>query len=375
MNKLKTFTNKKDNQTTDKHNLNKLCLGRASLNNWEILMIREGMIDKISNTIDDRDVSDELLNSKEIKVWDKRFLLFSMVLFDKIDSSRLSKYDLSKLIDLGVIEEHAMIAEDRLAYRNDPFDSLTEDTYSDDSQMRYLNEISKEIMLANKNQVIAEIGKKIRIDGMSYYQPTLLEEKYDEWIVDCELWSSKKWERMPNKEELGIFKEGVMSGLYQSMVRGSVYYDGVISSRNLNLNFDRFDLNKLQENITQIISLDLSPELYSLPIPSNINEVIQLRKRPEIVSFRKIFFEWCNFLKNGDVEMASKVKQDIKKAQTELEKYYKWENSKVKTFSCLFDAFIGQIPYISNIVSAVSPFSLRKMFKQRVNNSWVLLLR
>lgn len=375
MNKLKAFANKKDNRTTDKHNLNKLCLGCASLNNWEILMIREGMIDKISNTIDDRDVSDELLNSKGIKVWDKRFLLFSMVLFDKIDSSRLSKYDLSKLIDLGVIEEHAMIAEDRLAYRNDPFDSLTEDTYSNDSQMRYLNEISKEIMLVNKNKVIAEIGKKIRIDGMPYYQPTILEEKYDEWIVDCELWSSKKWSRMPNKEELGIFKEGVMSGLYQSMVNGSVYYDGVISSRNLNLNLDGFDLNKLQENITQIISLDLSPELYSLPIPSNINEVIQLRNRPEIVSFRKVFFEWCNFLKNGDVEMASKVKQDIKKAQTELEKYYKWENSKVKTFSCLIDAFIGQIPYISNIVSAVSPFSLQKKFEQRMNNSWVLLLR
>lgn len=375
MNELKVFANKKNDQTTGKHKFDRLCLGRASLNNWEILMIREGMIDRISDTIDDRDVSNEILNAKGIKVWDKRFLLFSMILFDKIDSSRLSKYDLSKLIDLGIIEEHAMIVEDCLDYRSDPFDALTEDTYDTDSQFRYLNEVSKEIMLINKNKIITEIGKKIHLDGLSYFQPTILKEKYDEWIIDCELWGSKDWATMPNKEELGDFKEGIMSGLYQSIVNGSVYYDGVISNKKVNLDFDKYDLNNIPESISQIISLDLSPELYSLPIPSNINEVIQLRKRPEIISFRKIFFEWCNFLKNGDLEMASKVKQDINKAQIELEKYYKWESSKVKTFSCLIDAFIGQIPKISNIVSAVSPFSSKKMFEMRRNNSWILLLR
>lgn len=367
------FVDKKSNIEKEDKKLNQLCLGRAALTNWEVLMIREGMIEKIASDISEYDlISKSSSKIKGINVFDKRFLLFAMVLFDKIDSSRLSMYDVSRLIDFGLIDEHALITEYRLGYNDDPFEQVDQ-KWKSDLQISYLNRIATEIMLKNKDKIINEIGKELHTSGQISFRPDVLREKYDEWVTDCELYRENFWG--PNREQLGDFKQGIIVGLYQSIKNGSVYYDGAITSKNRLFNIPEINNYKKSEYISQIISLDLSPELYSFPIPDNMNEVIQLRKRPEIVSFRKVFFEWCGLLRNGDFDLACKVKQDIRKSQNELDKYYKWENSKVKLFSCLIDATIGQIPYISNIVSAVSPFSTRKMLEKRIDNSWILLLR
>ena len=88
----------------------------------------------------------------------------------------------------------------------------------------------------------------------------------------------------------------------------------------------------ISENISRIINIDLSPKLYHLPIPSTVAEAIELRKRPEIVSFRKIFFEWCKANKEGDIDMTKRIKSDINMAQKELDKYI---SGKTVRLNCL----------------------------------------
>lgn len=87
------------------------------------------------------------------------------------------------------------------------------------------------------------------------------------------------------------------------------------------------------------------------------------------------FFEWCKAIKQGDIDMATRIKKDISIAQKELDKYYKWETRKTKLFSCITEVLIGQIPYLSNVVGTISPFQTRDTLRKKSKNSWILLLK
>ena len=76
----------------NKHNNMNLCLGYSALTNWESLMIREGIIDRYDSAFSDTTIPE---SAKHMRIYNKSFLLFSIVLFDKIDSSSLSMYNMT----------------------------------------------------------------------------------------------------------------------------------------------------------------------------------------------------------------------------------------------------------------------------------------
>jgi len=345
-----------------------MCLGSSALTDWETLLIREGYITHNS-------ISDELVlgNDRGMRLLNRDFLLFSMVLFDKIDSSRLSLYNLERLVDLGIVEEHAHIAEEELKYLlADPIESLfhhlSPENYVTNQKLENISEVAEEIMRVNKSKILTSIDRENQLAGYLWTPAKeAFSSQYRSLLKGCEFWASDV-EMCP---ELGLVKEGIMKGLYTSDYYGSVYYDGTVGSKLYSAAQDDID----DMTISRIMRLDLSPELYHFPVPKNMDEVIMLRKRPEIKVFREMFFNWCYVLKRGEFNIAEQVKADVARAQKDMEKYYKWESGKTKLFNCLIDVIVGEIPYLSTILGAISPFTTRQTLKRRKDSSWILLLR
>lgn len=351
--------------------LTTLRLGYSALSNWEVLMIKEGLI----STYDvDLNIDGLTYTSRHMRVDNRKFFLFALVLFDKIDASHLSMFNMDRLIDLGIIDEHAHMIESHLANMNQTsllFQKINYSMYQDNHILSMAKDIAEEIMIANKAKIVRAIAKQDNIHEHYFLEEYEISKNYTKWLNDCELWASATNINRA-KESMGIMKESIMYGIYDSILSGSIYYDGSISSTAYRP-LDEVDITA--DNVSRIMNIDLSPELYRLPIPSTVSEAIMLRNRPEISSFRNIFFEWCRAIKQGDIDMAMRIKKDVNIAQKGLDKYYKWENSKIKLFSCITDVIIGQIPYLSNIVGAISPFQTRNILRKKEENSWILLLR
>jgi hypothetical protein len=340
-----------------KRKVKNMCLGFSAQMEWEALMIREKMIEQF-----DIDFSDIELPKPDLlaRVNNKSFLLFSMVLFDKIDGSHLSHYDLRKLIDLGLLEENAYMSNRELSdIHKNPVQSLIHDispeTYLHDTKLHGIKELSESIMLESKSRIIQSmIDYSTQNEGGFNYDYNTLLELYESWLTDCEFWAEST-DVNHEKDLLGMFKSSIMYGLYDSDSNGSIYFDGSIRSTKHQIHTE---LPFTQSDICQIMKIDLSPLLYHFPIPQTISEVITLRKRDEIKAFREVFFSWCSLLKTGEFSVAEKIKSDIQLAEKGLEKYRKWEDGKTKVFNCIIDVVVNQIPYLSTILGAIAPFRL-----------------
>lgn len=353
---------------------NNMCLGISAQTEWEALMIREKMIERR-----DIDFSDDELPKPEFltRINNKSFLLFAMLLFDKIDGSHLSCYDLRKLIDVGLVGEYAHIKNRKLVdIRKHPVQSLINDispkTYLNDTKLHGIKELTETIMLESKNKIIRSMIKYSAQNEYGFlYDFNVLSESYSSWLYDCEFWAGSL-DINHEKELLGIFKNSIMYGLYDSDIYGSIYFDGSFhSSKEQTYAKTTFT----QSDICQIMKIDLSPLLYHFPIPQSVNEVIVLRKREEIKAFREVFLTWCFLLKTGEFDIANKMKADIRLAEKGLEKYRKWEDGNIKIFNCIIDVIVGQIPYLSTILGVIAPFQTRHTLKRKKENSWIALLR
>ena len=224
------------------------------------------------------------------------------------------------------------------------FQNLDVSMYQSNHVLAMAKSTAEEIMITNKEKIVRAILKQERVHEQNSFDADRISENYTKWLWDCEFWASATNFDIA-KESMGILKESIMYGVYDSIMSGSIYYDGTISSTSRRP-LSKFDITT--DDVSKIMNIDLSPELYHLPIPSTISEAIMLRNRPEILSFRNIFFEWCRAIKQGDLDMAMRIKKDVNLAQKELNKYYKWESSKIKLFSCITDVIIGKFHICRN---------------------------
>lgn len=368
-----------------------LCLGYSALGDWERLLIKEGFINSFIDPYklgyEELDFAGELLveDYMNLKIYNRDFLLFSMVLFDKISSTNITDFKLDKLIESGIVAESSRKHEQEIMLP-DSFshieEQISEPTNRSDV-IQSLTDVAEIIMREKKSTILAaiknrafakeQIYDKLQFNNVRDERCKLktISHNYCRLIKDCETWGSS----LDNdKDLLGIIKECIIIGLYESQQNNSIYYDGIITqnrTKRIIENRIEFDAN----DILSVMNIDLSPCLYHLPVPTTMNEVLMLRKRPEIISFRKVFFEWCSLIRKCDFKSVERINKDIALAQKGLEKYYKWENSKTKSFNCLIDAVLSQIPYLSNILGSITPFSTKSILKTRQDNSWVLLLR
>lgn len=249
-------------------------------------MIKEGIISGYDKDFPENELT---YTSRHTRVDNRKFLLFALVLFDRIDASHLSMLNMDKLIDLGVVDEHAHMVESRLANMDQIallFQDLDASLYHNNHKLAQAKDAAEEIMIANKEKIIRAIKKQDHMHEYNFFNESELTKYYNKWLNDCELWASVR-DNNDAKESMGIMKESIMYGIYDSMESESIYFDGSILPTYQGV---QSPVDITAEDVSQIMNIDLSPELYHLPIPSTLSEAIILRSRPEIVSFRNVFF-------------------------------------------------------------------------------------
>ncbi|CAK8715487.1 hypothetical protein KKHLCK_04590 [Candidatus Electrothrix laxa] len=96
--------------------------------------------------------------------------------------------------------------------------------------------------------------------------------------------------------------------LFETTITRSSFTTG-ISSSNITVSNNRD--YKLIEDLYYYVKTNLTNEVVYLPAPKNLREVISLRNRPEIISFREVLSEWCHHLENGEFLLEKKIRKDI----------------------------------------------------------------
>ena len=92
-------------------------------------------------------------------------------------------------------------------------------------------------------------------------------------------------------------------------------------------------------------------------------------------SLRNIFLEWSHYLYCGNINEAEYIKKSFDEAIAFMEKRRIDSNKKKSILRCCFEALGNQIPYISNLLGAISPFLNRKSLLAEERHKWILLTK
>ena len=170
--------------------------------------------------------------------------------------------------------------------------------------------------------------------------------------------------------EESLMKHQSMFGIYHSENKGMPLFDRSVQVKNSITNTP-----KLVDDIYYIVNIRLSDKINNLPTPSSIKELIRMRKRPEIISYRKVFSDWCKCMLDGDHLAIKEIQKDFEIAEKFLIKHRLRENKKTSLINCFFESIGGQIPYLSNVLGFFNPFITRKSIQNKRKHEWFLLTR
>lgn len=339
-----------------------LCLGEVALHNWTEYLVKEKYITHYSRGCPNGfDVTTTYNFDSRHRIYDKNYLLFCMVLFDKVITTSPSLFIYDKVAETGIIDEGFFNC-----------DYLGRDKKLIGENGNYYSDLVVNFIRSNKKSLINYLSKDIL--HINRFSTTVDPPKDYESYFEDPYYHGVQRSFNPNVFILTQIRDAMESGLFLSQKKDIIFYNGRLSYRNKSHEL-LYNSNKFNEDTNYILQLDLSPEINQFPMPQNMMDVLFLRRQPAINSFRDVFFHWVDCIANGELDIAAKIKKDVISANNSLEKYRNFERKKTNLFYCTIDAVIGQIPYLSNFLSAVSPYSLRKTLKSKNENSWVTLLK
>ena len=439
---------------------NKLILGEYELEDFEQLLLRENYIELVHKDIQNiTSVKEEKARYASRRVINKSKILTFMMLFEKIDATNLSIYDLSQMVDLGIVNDDACIvsgtdrehptskivdsmmrsnravmttvlmATDAIlkAYglivysknhiteeqlleicncywfgsRQDfyyeflsvlrtivynfsnrqPFDSMFSQEEADlpvgveKAAAVVIDELYRRIsMQCDDSKALAYKRYTDLLDGhiQTYSVPSLCLNCKQQWANCCEQ-SELLYDcafECEEREKLGAQRYAKLNGLITSQVDNGCLFDN-----SLKFNCKNKGLPKLVEDVYHIVNVDMAPILSSLPVPATVSEALRLRNREEIRSFRNIFLSWAQNIYDGKINEAEYIKKDFDVANKFFEKKKESQRKKTSIIRCTFEALGNQVPYISNIVGAISPFMNRRKILEEEKHKWLLLTR
>jgi len=112
-----------------------------------------------------------------------------------------------------------------------------------------------------------------------------------------------------------------------------------------------------------------------LPMPQSIEEVIKMRKSPYIKSFRSVMQEWSHYVNQGEYLLAEKIKKDLVKANTQLEKLERYKRFSLSPYVRIFNLIGGQIPVLGSVLGIISFIEPTITNHIQNKNGWVLLTK
>jgi hypothetical protein len=349
-----------------------LCLGEIALHNWTEYLVKEEYITEYNPSGCRGRFQDRWLYSFDTshRIYDKKYLLFCMVLFDKFITTGHSNFSYNRVIETGIIDKKF------IHYNYPAFDNYYK-LYGEDEH--YYKDIAVNFIMSNRRSLINYLSKDIVHDENIVRDRGWEVDPQNDFLayINDPFHKGNQEKFNPNFHVLREVRDAMALGLLLSQKTKNdkiLFYNGRLSYRNKSRELI-YNQNKFNDWVNYILQLDLTPEINQFPMPQNVTDVLFLRKQPAVISFREVFFNWVNCIANGELDIAKKIKKDVIIANNALEKYRNFEKKKKNLFYCTIDALAGQIPYLSNILSAVSPYSLRKALKSKDQNSWVTLLK
>ena len=112
------------------------------------------------------------------------------------------------------------------------------------------------------------------------------------------------------------------------------------------------DLDKMDD---LVFAADFASGMGVIPHPETIEEVVSWRKHANMKSFRSVFSDWVSVLRNGNLDMACKMKMDVRRANEQLIKLDKYEKLNKNALVAKIKTGISKIPAI-DILATTTDF-------------------
>ena len=142
------------------------------------------------------------------------------------------------------------------------------------------------------------------------------------------------------------YLDSTFSSLAKSMYdrRGTFYSSLFYKDSWSNINME--DLDKMDD---LVFAADFASGMGVIPHPETIEEVVSWRKHANMKSFRSVFSDWVSVLRNGNLDMACKMKMDVRRANEQL---IKTGISKIPAIDILATTTDFLTPYIADYIQS-----------------------
>ena len=118
---------------------------------------------------------------------------------------------------------------------------------------------------------------------------------------------------------------------------------------------------------------DFSSGIGIIPHPETFKEIVTWRNDPNMISFRRVFSAWVKTIREGKIDLANKMQNDVRIANQKLDALDKIEYIEKSTFVSIIKASLSLNPYIASTLTAVDFIKPYVIDAQRKKNSWILL--
>lgn len=110
-----------------------------------------------------------------------------------------------------------------------------------------------------------------------------------------------------------------------------------------------------------------------IPQPQTLQDVIELRRDPDMQSFRSVYSQWVSYLENGDMDTFRKMKEDVLKARNALDKLTKFKKVDGNILSRALFMIGGEIPILAEILSVYGFVQASVVDSIEAKNRWCCL--
>lgn len=337
-----------------KNDLKRIFLDREKTELFTLYLLRKNYIDKfIDGSELDYDKRKFIYKDRNLRGIKKLFIL--LTLYEEIGFSQ-SEYSYDRIFDMGITE-------------------MSSKLWSGYGESEVLNALY--LMNIGHKRLMLDFKKKYTFVNAQNFEKILIELYIP--IAKKYTYKSVKDIKQEVIYEIGNKQRITADMLYILSYITETFYS-LVEGMGFPTNFytDIFygeveKSTKIVENMYYFCKINLSQEFNVLPVPQTLEDVINYRKSPYIKSFRNIFEEWMNYIEEGNICLAKKVKKDVIKANQcfeKLEKYHKFSNNLFVRTSLFAGGFIPGLSEVINI-STYAGGIIEDVLTRK--NNWILI--
>lgn len=151
--------------------------------------------------------------------------------------------------------------------------------------------------------------------------------------------------------------------------QNGTFYSSILTPNNWNI----VAAADCKEVDNLVVAADFSGGIGVVPHPETIQDVIKWRKYPELKSFRAVFSEWVHAMRNGDIDLASKMQLDVREANKQLLKLEKYDILTKNVMVAFVKFGLSKIPGVDVLIAASDFLTPYVTDYQKSQNAWVNL--